>query len=67
MTSTVTSLAGVPVLVCEAHGPALDERGALDLIGDAVHHGVEWVAVPVSRWEALAERLAEPGRAAATS
>ena len=49
VTSTVASLAGVPVLVCASQGPALDEQGVLDLIGDAMHHGVEWVAVPVSR------------------
>jgi len=45
----VESLAGVPVLACDPTGPVLDEQGALDLIGDAVHRGCEWVAVPVSR------------------
>ncbi|MGW6917301.1 DUF4180 domain-containing protein [Kitasatospora sp. NPDC054939] len=42
---------GVNVLFLTADGePVRDERGALDLIGDAGYHGAQWVAVPVARF-----------------
>jgi hypothetical protein len=48
--SEVRELAGVRVLVCEAEGPSVDgERGATDLIGDALGEGADLVAVPVAR------------------
>ncbi|GLW99978.1 DUF4180 domain-containing protein [Microtetraspora sp. NBRC 16547] len=43
---------GIPVLVCDADGePLRDERDAVDLIGEAFHHGASWVAVPADRFE----------------
>jgi hypothetical protein len=38
---------GHPVMFCPAGGPLL--RGAADVIGDAFHQGVTWIAVPVER------------------
>ncbi|WP_049577354.1 DUF4180 domain-containing protein [Nocardiopsis sp. SBT366] len=36
-----------PVMLCPELGPPL--REAADVIGDAFHHGVTWVAVPAGR------------------
>jgi len=51
MTSgTLEDLHGVRVLRCTPDGPPLDgEQAALDLIGDAMGHDAELVAVPVER------------------
>ncbi|GHC80804.1 hypothetical protein GCM10007079_20030 [Nocardiopsis terrae] len=38
---------GCPVMFCPSGGPPL--REAADVIGDAFHHGVTWIAVPVER------------------
>ncbi|GAA1817271.1 DUF4180 domain-containing protein [Planosporangium flavigriseum] len=50
MPDIVMELHGMPVLVCAAEGPKLaDEAAALDLIGEAMYAGAQWVSVPVER------------------
>ncbi|MGW7257295.1 DUF4180 domain-containing protein [Streptomyces sp. NPDC054834] len=49
-TNTLETLHDVRVLRCASDGPTLDGEGAaLDLIGDAMGHDAELVAVPVER------------------
>ncbi|MEU3017806.1 DUF4180 domain-containing protein [Nocardiopsis sp. NPDC007018] len=43
----VHHLGAHPVMLCPEQGPPL--REAADVIGDAFHHGVTWVAVPAER------------------
>lgn len=40
-------MGGHPVMLCPEGGPPLRDAG--DVIGDAFHHGVTWVAVPARR------------------
>ncbi|MEU1511646.1 DUF4180 domain-containing protein [Streptomyces sp. NPDC005811] len=48
--TTLTTLHTTRVLRCAPEGPALDgERAALDLVGDAMGHDAELVAVPAER------------------
>lgn len=52
MSNTLTTIQNVQVLVLEPDGEKLkSERDALDLIGEAMQQGVEWVLVPVERLE----------------
>ncbi|MGW3121428.1 DUF4180 domain-containing protein [Streptomyces sp. NPDC001107] len=47
---TLEDLHGVRVLRCTSDGPLLDgEQAALDLIGDAMGHEAELVALPMAR------------------
>ncbi|MCS0602607.1 DUF4180 domain-containing protein [Streptomyces sp. LP11] len=49
-TDTLLTLHGTRVLRCAPEGPPLDgERAALDLIGDAMGHDAQLVALPVRR------------------
>jgi hypothetical protein len=50
--SVLEEMHSVPVLVCAADGETIgDERGALDLIGNASYQGAQWVAVPAERFD----------------
>lgn len=50
MPDTVSDRHGVRVLLCAPDGPSLDgDADALDLIGQALAHHVDLVAVPVAR------------------
>lgn len=50
MSNGIQTLSGVRVLVCAEAGDHLGgERGAVDLIGQALGEGAAWVAVPASR------------------
>jgi hypothetical protein len=50
MAETLTTIEGVPVLVCAPDGEQIaSERAALDLIGEAWQEGIEWVLIPVER------------------
>ncbi|MFE1168558.1 DUF4180 domain-containing protein [Nocardiopsis sp. NPDC058789] len=51
----VRRLGGHPVMLCPERGAPL--REAADVIGDAFHHGVTWVAVPAARLDADFFRL----------
>lgn len=52
MSETLTMIQRVQVLVCAPDGEKLkSERDALDLIGEAIQQGVEWILVPVERLE----------------
>jgi hypothetical protein len=52
MSDTLTTIQGVQVLVCAPDGEKLkSEREAMDLIGEAIYQGVEWILVPVERLE----------------
>lgn len=37
------------VLRCDEHGPLLDAAGLHDLIGEALGHAAQWIAVPGTR------------------
>jgi len=40
----------VAVLLCAPDGPVLrSERDAMDILGEALHHGASWVVLPASR------------------
>lgn len=50
MADAVTTIAGVPVLVCDAAGESVaDDRDAVDLIAAAYSAEATWVLVPVAR------------------
>lgn len=50
MADTQTTIQGVRVLVCAPDGEKIaSERAALDLIGEALQEGIEWVLIPVER------------------
>jgi hypothetical protein len=50
MTDTLLTISNRQVLVCASDGKHLkSERDALDLIGEAMQQGCEWVFVPVER------------------
>ncbi|MEV0224881.1 DUF4180 domain-containing protein [Streptomyces sp. NPDC050704] len=50
--STLQTIHDVPVLMCASEGDAIgDERGALDLIGDAGYQGAHWVVIPAGRFD----------------
>ncbi|MFF5447723.1 DUF4180 domain-containing protein [Streptomyces sp. NPDC012888] len=56
--TTPRTINGTTVLVCDADGPPVaGEREALDLLGDAFHHGARWVAVPAERFDESFFRL----------
>jgi Domain of unknown function (DUF4180) len=50
MTDTLLAISNRQVLVCASDGKHLkSERDALDLIGEAMQQGSEWILVPVER------------------
>jgi len=52
MADTLSTIQSVQVLVCASDGEKLkSERETLDLIGEAIQQGVEWIVVPVERLE----------------
>ena len=52
MSDTLTMIQGEQMLVCAPDGEKLrSEREAIDLIGEAISQGVEWILVPVERLE----------------
>jgi hypothetical protein len=52
MPNTITTIHGMPALVCAPDGEKLtSERDALDLIGEAMSSGAELILVPVERLE----------------
>lgn len=56
--STLETINGVPVLMCPAQGEVIaGEREALDHIGDASYQGVQWVVIPVERFDEAFFRL----------
>jgi hypothetical protein len=58
MADGVTDVGGVPVLLCDPQGPPVaTESDALELIGEAMAAGVEWVAVPAARLDPAYFRL----------
>jgi hypothetical protein len=49
--STLQQIHDVPVLVCAAEGEEIAaERDVLDLIGDAMYQGAQWVVIPADRF-----------------
>jgi hypothetical protein len=59
VSDVLQEIAGRRVLVCAGEGPMVrSERDAVDLIGDALGQGAEWVAVPVARLDPDFFRLA---------
>ncbi len=58
MTETLTTIEGTQVLVCAPDGEQIaSERAAVDLIGEALGEGAEWVLIPVERLAADFFRL----------
>ena len=52
MSDKLTTIHGAQVLVCAPDGEKLkSEREAVDLIGEALQEGAEWILVPVERLE----------------
>lgn len=52
MPDTITTVHNIQVLVCSPDGKKLtSEQDILDLIGEAMYSGVEWILVPVERLE----------------
>ncbi|MDQ2902959.1 MAG: DUF4180 domain-containing protein [Chloroflexota bacterium] len=52
MSDTLATIQSMQVLVCAPDGEKLkSEREAVDLIGEAISQGVEWILVPVERLE----------------
>jgi len=49
MTGRITTLRNVPILECAADGRAIRYDEAVDLIGEALGAGVDWVAIPAAR------------------
>jgi hypothetical protein len=48
--TTLLRIHDVPVLMCATEGGTISgERDALDLIGNAVYQGAQWVVVPAGR------------------
>ncbi|MGW2930648.1 DUF4180 domain-containing protein [Streptomyces sp. NPDC001156] len=49
--STLQRIHDVPVLVCAAEGEEIAaERDVLDLIGDTMYQGTQWVVIPADRF-----------------
>ncbi|MFG2827052.1 DUF4180 domain-containing protein [Streptomyces sp. NPDC048434] len=56
--NTLQTIHDVPVLMCAPEGETIgDERDVLDLIGNAVHQGAEWVVIPAERFDETFFRL----------
>lgn len=52
MSNTLTTIQSVQMLICSPDGEKLkSEREAVNLIGEAIQQGVEWIVVPVERFE----------------
>ncbi|GLV55525.1 hypothetical protein KDH_23690 [Dictyobacter sp. S3.2.2.5] len=50
MADTLTAIQGVRMLACAPDGAKLTgEREAVELIGETMYHGVEWILLPVER------------------
>jgi hypothetical protein len=50
--STLRTIHDVPILMCASEGEAIgSEREVLDLIGDAVYQGAQWVVIPAGRFD----------------
>lgn len=50
MADTLRTIENVPVLICSQEGTKISsENDAIELIGEALGTGVEWVVVPVER------------------
>ncbi|WP_099590144.1 DUF4180 domain-containing protein [Stenotrophomonas maltophilia] len=49
MPPSLEQLGTIRVLRIEPQGPALDANGLRDLVGDALGHQAEWIAIPVQR------------------
>ena len=50
MAGQVVELSGCRLWLCAADGPALAaERDAVDILGEALGAGIEWVVIPVAR------------------
>ncbi|GCE30002.1 hypothetical protein KDA_54860 [Dictyobacter alpinus] len=63
MADTLTTIQGVQMLVCAPDGKKLTgESEAVELIGETMYHGVDWILMPVERLDAnffqLKNRLA---------
>lgn len=52
MNDSIEHLGTIRVLRIAPQGPALDANGLRDLVGDALGHQAEWIAVPVQRLSA---------------
>ncbi|MFD5074116.1 DUF4180 domain-containing protein [Streptomyces sp. NPDC058371] len=50
--TTLQTIHDVPVLMCAPEGEAIaSEQDALDLIGNTVYQGAQWVVVPAERFD----------------
>ncbi|EPJ6838022.1 DUF4180 domain-containing protein [Stenotrophomonas maltophilia] len=49
MNDSIEYIGTTRILRTETQGPALDGNGLRDLVGDALGHQAEWIAVPVQR------------------
>lgn len=49
MPPSLEQLGTTRILRIETQGPALDANGLRDLVGDALGHQAEWIAIPVQR------------------
>jgi hypothetical protein len=52
MNDSIEHIGTTRLLRIEPQGPALDANGLRDLVGDALGHQAEWIAVPVQRLSA---------------
>ncbi|MDA5341104.1 DUF4180 domain-containing protein [Stenotrophomonas maltophilia] len=52
MPPSLEQIGSTRILRVESQGPALDANGLRDLVGDALGHQAEWIAIPVQRLSA---------------
>ncbi|MCX4696968.1 DUF4180 domain-containing protein [Streptomyces sp. NBC_01408] len=56
--STLQTIHGVPVLICGSEGERISGEGdVMDLIGNAMYQGVQWIAIPAERFDETFFRL----------
>lgn len=49
MNDSIEYIGTIRLLRIEPQGPTLDANGLRDLVGDALGHQAEWIAIPVQR------------------
>lgn len=49
MNDSIECIGTIRLLRIEPQGPTLDANGLRDLVGDALGHQAEWIAIPVQR------------------
>ncbi|MEU9374270.1 DUF4180 domain-containing protein [Streptomyces sp. NPDC048255] len=56
--STLQTIHDVPVLICDSEGDRISgEADVLDLIGNGMYQGAQWIAIPVERFDESFFRL----------